>query len=848
MHSLTPFIWTRRQEIRIDRYADKTPPREDGQNRWFMLRRQIEFKAKPDSARVKVTADGRYILYVNGQQVGRGPVRCNPLYQRYDEYDLAPHLQMGRNVIAVLVHTYGADTAFYEMSKGTQVRTFGDGSFWMEGTATAAGQSIAITSDEKWRITQSNAWQSDVPRTNWSLGFVEILDGRAVPAGWTTPEFDDSNWDLARELYAGRQKRWPETGIFEHRPFPTLMPSGIPQLAEESVSAQRIVWLRGLRPDRGLKTEERYFKEDFVPLPEGAIRREEDLLRFAGGDCTIRTESGRDVTVLLDFGRIVTGRPRIHVDARGGEEIEIACSEKLPGDWDAQGPRHDARIAPTPFLGADNHFSRYTARSGEQVFERFEWCAIRWMQVVVRNARDGLHIKGLGAVFTHYPVETRGKFECSDELLTKLWSTGAYTLMLCMHDAWEDCPSREQRQWLGDATVENLVGHAAFGPSVAPLNAKFLLQAAESQRPDGLTQMFAPGDHRTDGLLIPDWTLQWILNARDHYWLTADLETINTILPSVLKALAWFERLIDGNGLIADLPYWHFMDWAYLGREGEACALNAQLAGALNAAAELCLALEWIREGVRLLQIAERIRTALLARHWDERRGAYVDVVDPETGKQELKTSQHANAAMALWCNPPAARIARALDRITDSNRLTFTIARPIVPRGDELDPEHGVVLANTFYSHFVYEALCANGRLDDALRMMRERFGPMLARGATTLWESFEPSASYCHGFSASPTYQMSRRILGVAPAAPGFGSIQVQPDLCDLAFARGVVPTARGDIEVELERTPDGFHATANAPDGVTVQLVAPTGSTLGKQHKGRSRRFEADIMRKN
>ena len=847
MHARTPFIWTPRQEIRIDRYADKTPPREDGLNRWFMLRRRIELSAKPDSARVKVTADGRYILYVNGACVGRGPVRCNPLYQRYDEYDLAPYLNAGRNVIAVLVHTYGADTAFYEMSKGTQIRTFGDGGFWMEGTANVGRQSIEIASDESWRITQCDAWQSDVPRTNWSLGFVEILDGRAIPADWTSPEFDDSSWDLARELYAGRYKRWPETGIFEHRPFPTLLPSGIPQLAEKSVAARRIVWARGLRPDPDLKMEERYFKEELVPLRDGAIRREEDLLRFEGGGCTVRTESDRDVAILLDFGRIVTGRPRIRIDARGGEEIEIACSEKLPGEWDEQGPRRDARIAPTPFLGADNHFSRYTARSGDQVFERFEWCAIRWMQIVVRNAPNGLHIKGLGAVFIHYPVEARGKFECSDPLLTKLWSTGAYTLMLCMHDAWEDCPSREQRQWLGDATVENLVGHAAFGPSVALLNAKFLLQAAESQRPDGLTQMFAPGDHRTDGLLIPDWTLQWILNARDHYRLTADLGTIHTILPSVLKALAWFERLIGRNDLIADLPYWHFMDWAYLGREGEACALNAQLAGSLEAAAELCAALGWEREASRLLHIAAKIGAALLARHWDQRRGAYVDVVDPDTGRQDLKMSQHANAAMALWCQPPGERAARALDRITDSSRLTFTIARPIVPRGDELDPENGVVLANTFYSHFVYEALCGHGRLSDALRMMRERFGPMLARGATTLWESFEPSASYCHGFSASPTYHMSRRILGVSPASPGFGSIQVQPDLCELEFAEGVVPTAKGDIEVRLERTSDGCHATARAPDGVELQLAAPAGASLGKRQKVSSGRYEADILRK-
>ena len=67
-----------------------------------------------------------------------------------------------------------------------------------------------------------------------------------------------------------------------------------------------------------------------------------------------------------------------------------------------------------------------------------------------------------------------------------------------MHDGWEDCPSREQRQWLGDATVEFLVGQAAFGPSVNALNRQFLHHAAESQRPDGLTQMFAPGDHHTD--------------------------------------------------------------------------------------------------------------------------------------------------------------------------------------------------------------------------------------------------------------------------------------------------------------------------------------------------------------
>ena len=53
-------------------------------------------------------------------------------------------------------------------------------------------------------------------------------------------------------------------------------------------------------------------------------------------------------------------------------------------------------------------------------------------------------------------------------------------MQLCMHDGYEDCPSREQRQWVGDAYVEALVNFAAFGDT-AP-RAKRLVRQAQSQR------------------------------------------------------------------------------------------------------------------------------------------------------------------------------------------------------------------------------------------------------------------------------------------------------------------------------------------------------------------------------
>ena len=256
------------------------------------------------------------------------------------------------------------------------------------------------------------------------------------------------------------------------------------------------------------------------------------------------------------------------------------------------------------------------------------------------------------------------------------------------------------------------------------------------------------------------------------------------------------------------MPYWHFMDWAGVGRHGEASPLNAQLAGAFLAAGDMAEVVGWPSEAERCRARAHSLARALEARHWEERRGAYVDVVDPATGAQEPRMSQHGNAAITLWGEPSAARAARALDRITDSARLTFTPGPPVAPHGTPLDAEAGVVLANTFYSHFVYEALGKHGRFAEALRQMRERFGPMLERGATTLWESFEPTASLCHGFSASPTYQLSRRLLGQSDVA-GWASAVVAPDLAGLEFAEGVVPTTRGDIEVRLDRTASGFHA---------------------------------------
>jgi hypothetical protein len=120
-----------------------------------------------------------------------------------------------------------------------------------------------------------------------------------------------------------------------------------------------------------------------------------------------------------------------------------------------------------------------------------------------------------------------------------------------------------------------------------------------------------------------------------------------------------------------------------------------------------------------------------------------------------------------------------------------------------------------------------------------------MLARGASTFWESFDPDesretelelygrrygVSLCHGWSGAIAGTIATHVLGVEPSAPGYERATIAPQLGDLAWAEGVVPTPKGPIRVRWSETgsrvelPDGVHADVTWR-GTTRELAAGT-----------------------
>ena len=159
-----------------------------------------------------------------------------------------------------------------------------------------------------------------------------------------------------------------------------------------------------------------------------------------------------------------------------------------------------------------------------------------------------------------------------------------------------------------------------------------------------------------------------------------------------------------------------------------------------------------------------------------------------------------------------------------------------------------GAMLGNNpvlspYYGNYVIFAMSQTGHNADTMRVLRDYWGGMLAEGATTFWEGYDSkwpkahfheflqadnvmgtNASLCHGWSAGPTNWLTERVLGVRPTSGGFKTVEIAPDLGDLAWAEGSIPTPHGQIHVRAAQTAGKMMLTLTVPMGVDASVTVP------------------------
>jgi hypothetical protein len=747
-----------------------------------LFRRTFTLDRVPGRAPARITADSRYVLYVNGRELGRGPIRSQFRRLHYDMYDLAPYLTGGTNIIAVHVKYYGQEKAFW--MPATPNRTLGrSGVLVFEADL---GDTGWLVSDAFWKALRVDAWDhlSADARDMVAEGVpMEIFDARRFPHDWKSAGFDDSPWGGAQVILAmlsGLCRSQPPT-----HPYGPLYPRSIGLLGGEvrrpaSFEIQTISELT-LRP--GDSPMDRV-DQAFAASRSGGPRDGRLPLQ-------LEVPAAGAIWITIDMGRIVCGSVQFDVQAPPGTEFDLSYLEEP--------------IRVVSQFGRMRAGTRYIARGHDDSFGLFDAVGFRYAYMLVHAVPGGMVLRDFSVRELLHPWQEPAEFACSDPRLEQIFQAGARTVQLCSSDAFVDCPTREQRAWTGDGVVHQMVTLAANRDWRL---AKRYVELGNSPRSDGILPMFTVSLlELTGSFTLPDWSLHWVHGVYNWYRYAGEREAVLSWLPTVARILRWYVPYQTSIGVLKDVGEWNLVDWSSVSVTDTSSLLTAEWARGLREFAEMA---NWLGETA-----SQRWADELYAKaragfevFWDERRGSYVDHIVDGVVRPEM--SQIAGALAVVSGLAPQSRWKRIVDTITDEDRL---VVRSWAGGGQseekfekqqrgiyeiDWDVENEIVKAEPFMSYVVHDAVALAGRagrLPDLCLPWLE----FLREGYDTIGENWG-NGTHAHGWSCTPTRDMLIYTLGVSPVEPGFARAKIAPRLGRLKWAKGRVPTPYGPISLAV------------------------------------------------
>lgn len=730
------------------------------------FRRLLELAAVPLSYPVRVSADNRFILYVNGSRVGDGPARGDISHWRYERFDLAPLLHAGDNLITATVWNWGIFAPIAQISDRTAF-LLGSEATGPDGISTPDGWQVEIESGHR-ALDRSSV---DL-HTYFASGPGEQIDA----------EFYDWAWD--RQSDSGANANW----VAVASPMRGDMNASVNQ-AHSADSTGDNNW--GLVPDSLPHME-------YAPTSAGEVVRI-DTAAGKQADSSIFPEKpltlppGTSLHLLLDRKTLTTAYPVLTVSGGKGAKIWLTYSEALydkqmhKGDRDEVGDRQAHGLKDNFLPDGGQH----------RIFEPLWWRTWRYLDLDIQTSAEPLTLESLTAAFTAYPFEEKATFTSPDDDLKQIWDISWRTARLDAHETYMDTPYYEQLQYVGDTRIQALISYAVGGDDRL---ARQALEAFDASRiPDGITRSRYPSSLPQT---IPTFSLLWIGMVRDWWNYRPDPEPARASLPGVRSVLDWFASYEQPDGLLRKLPWWSFIDWVPQGEiptydaNEESCITTLQYLGALEDAVALEKGLGDPLLAQRDSQRAAHVRFALTANCWDPKRNLMAETPEHKS------FSQQASILGVLFDVVPKESRQAAMENVLK------------IEPGAKLDD---VLSASYYFRYYLARALDHAGMGDrylDSLKPWRD----LLPRHFSTWPETPGDTRSDSHAWSAHPIYDLLTLVAGIQPESPGFKTVRIAPHLGSLPSLQATYPHPQGIIAVEYVKKGDALEAKVKLPGTLT------------------------------
>ena len=753
-----------------------------------LFHRSVALPTSIAAASLWITASQRYIAWLDGQLLSRGPSRSDPMRWNCREVRLPP-LPAGPHTLALLVWHAGQHAPKAQLG----------GPAFLLVAADPPAQTFTTAQPLRchWDRTRMPLPERAGPtRGHIAVGAGELgrIDPEIQP--WKTTGFNDQSWPQAPVICPLTANPWGNTPL-RHR----LQVDPLPEMQGQPVTWTRILPADAATPPCAHPPSE----FDHQPSPPISI------------------PPGQSRRYILDAGHIVNAYPELLWHQGAGANLRMVWSEApiCPANrtkTDRDQPL--ARLLP----GMIDHLTlcQGPARWQPLWFRSFRYLDLQ--ATAADNAPLILHIPEL--VETGFPLPpltpihiSRSHSVSGPQPTTwqRLLELSHRTATLCSHETFFDCPHYEQSQFPGDARIQARYHYLFAADDRLPRKALADLHAGAFH--SGLLRSHYPSSMDQ---LISTYSLAWIGMLADFHQHTGDTAWVRPFLPAARAILDWFLDHRRTDGLIGPLPA-PFTDWATQFHAG-----NAPQQPDGGSAIAACMVVQAARELAHLEEHAGSTARASLWTATAEQRTHTILRCCWEPARGLLRDTPNADH-FSVHAQTQAA-IANVLPPHQAATALQTALADP-----DVIQPQ------TLYYRFWLAQALDHAG-LRQAAAEQIDPWLQLAGQPGLTAWpETTNPNPrSDCHGWSVGVSLLILNQWLGIARRlGPDHRPCwTIRPPLQALDEVQIHLPGPTGPLSLHARRHGPDLLLTFSAADPVLLQhdgrMLPPGHHTLQLPHQ--------------
>lgn len=451
----------------------------------------------------------------------------------------------------------------------------------------------------------------------------------------------------------------------------------------------------------------------------------------------------RDDQVILDFGNHYVGQFKLKLTHVGSPQdapltLRIRFAE-VPAELSYQASDYQGWLSKSWIQEEIVHFDELPATL--KLPRRY---AFRYVELTVidTSPKWAVQFKQPEVITESSADPTKlPSVKLADPELQRIYEVSVKTLQDCMQEVFEDGPKRDRRLWLGDLRLQALANYATFDNRELVKRCLYLFAAMTAKDGRIVANVFTKPNYVPDDTFLFDYSLFFISTLADYYRHTKDQEALADLLPVATAQMEIaLTRVNDQGGYQEDEAYPVFIDWSNefdktTAGQGVLILALRQLITLLQAAAQ---------PTERYVASLQQLVTYAQEQFFDAQQDLFVS-----GAKREI------NVASQVWM---------VLAGVVTGDQVQVVMRTMI----KQLFPIRGI--ATPYMYHHVVEALFMAGLNDEAVALLKHYWGKMLALGADTYWEAFDPDqpdyspygspivSSYCHAWSCTPAYLIQK------------------------------------------------------------------------------------------